>query len=325
MKLKSYVFNGVAVAVVVLASGVLVAEELAIDTDTAVAIAADNAAVVAASQPFSGAVAVAPQPAIDATGSAGGGVVSDVVGTVVATVHPQVIDPADQSNLATYGMAVARCMIYEALQKHTPMDDNTAQRQALWKGILFYGGLAVSSMLVPVGLLLCSYVPSADEKVAPARGIAQNLGSRMIMMGMCITSLLTYFLSLQSVAAYFSDRQTFLTEAELQALIKTFGSLKANELAESLTAVKQWFCTIQTNLCDLGFQKTISLFDVQLHQVMVKVNEVLAEKALIDQKRHPTEQEVVAIQTKLAGALGAFAAYVLAVLNDKENYLKQAS
>jgi hypothetical protein len=199
------------------------------------------------------------------------------------------------------------------------MSDNTAQRQALWKGILFCGGLTACSVIALFGVTK-GFCDSFDRQ-----GIWAKVAMSMALVAGFSSFILAANLTQAAVFAYQGERQAFLTEAELQTLTKTFGSLKTNELAEGLAAVKQWFGTIQIKLCDLGFQKTLSLFDVQLHQAMVKVNEVLAEKALIDQKRHPTEQEVVEIQTKLAGALGAFAAYVLAVLNDKENYLKQAS
>jgi hypothetical protein len=316
MKIVSRFFNGIAIAV--LASGVLVAAESAIDTDAASTVTALVAEAT---------VAVEPQVAADgATVTSESQAVTDVpvsgATSTVATVQPQVIDPADQANLAIYGMAVARCMIYEALQRHTPMGYDTAKGQALMKDILFYGGLMVCSLLASaadVGVLV---------GVASSRASIDGtfvVGAMLLFMPVLGSFLMAGALTKQACVAYQNERQAFLTEVELQALIKTFGSLKTNEFAESLTAVKKWFVTIQSNLCDLGYQKTLSLFDVQLHQIMVKVNDVLAEKALIDQKRHPTEQEVVEIQTKLAVALGAFAAYVLAVLNDKENYLKQAN
>jgi hypothetical protein len=301
MKIMARFFYGV--AGVVLASGVLFAAEPATDT-----------VVVADTQVAEPTVAVEPQPVADVA-------VSDVAGAAVASVQPQVIDQADQASLATYGMAVARCMIYEALQRHTPIDDNTPQRQVLWNGILFYGALTTCSAIAFFGGGKgCIDILGVNEA-----SVSVIVAMSTVLVAGFVSSILACDLTKKAIDAYEGERQAFLTEPELQAMLKSFGKPKASTLTESLAAVKQWFSTIQSNLCDLGYQKTLSLFDVQLHQVMVKVNDVLAEKALIDQKRHPSEQEVAEIQAKLAGALGNFAVYVLTVLNDKENYLRQAN
>lgn len=301
MKILTPFLRGV--AVIAFISGVLQAAEPTVDTVDA-----------ASTQVSETTTASVPQASPDV-------VVGDAVGATVVSVQPQVIDQADQASLATYGMAVARCMIYEALQRHTPVDENTPQRQALWNGILFYGGLTACSVIAFLGVGKGFF----DTLGAPGASVAIKVAMSTALVAGFGSYVLTGGLTKRATDAYDGERQAFLTEAELQALLKAFGNSKANELTESLVAVKQWFSTIQSNLCDVGYQKTLSLFDVQLHQAIVKVNDVLAEKALIDQKRHPSELEVSAIQAKLAGALGNFAVYVLAVLNDKENYLRQAS
>lgn len=317
MKLGSYIFTGTVVVALVLGTGVVAAAAPTRDTGTAVMVQEDGATVTFEQQApveaeADDVVAVAEsQPSAEV-------LMSDEPSVVV--VQPQVVGQDEQAILAMYGMAVARTFIYEVLQKHTPMDENTPQRQALLRQIKLYGVLAVASVIAILGV--------TKGVIETAEGESSRL-SNAFMFVTLLAGFTSYTIGCaltgQAHLEYTLERLGFLTEAELRALLKTCGNPSAKELAESLAAVQQWFVTIKSNLCAIGYQQTLPLFDTQLFQVIANVDEVLAEKALVDQKRHPTEQEIVAIQTKLAGALGDFAAYVLAVLNDKKGYLNQVS